>query len=445
MSLSRLQLGLVAAVAATCPVSIFAAQVLLALAVAVYLARIATGGAVWERVRFDAPFLAFAVWTLLATAFAADPLTSIESAKKLVLFSLLPLSVSTMQEPERRERVMDAALLGGLAMVLWGVTQYYVLGFDSPDRRPRSFLGHYMTASGLEMGVAILAAARLLFHRGPWRAPTASDLKALLGLVLALGVLGALKASNVFAVEAERLFVAGVAAAAAALAVASGPWPGASLRMALPALALPAAIWGLVVSQTRNTWLGTLAGMAVLGILRAPRLLWLLAAGVVGLLIVGPAPVMRRLTIADASSVDRYYMWQAGLDMIQSKPVFGHGPGMILSVYPQYRRPEAPNPRTPHLHNNALQIAAERGLPGLALWLWAMAIALVDAYREAKASARGAGWGAAAALALLVAALLAGMFEYNSGDSEVLMFTLLIVAFVYGLRRQRIGHPAFAR
>jgi len=357
-----------------------------------------------------------------------------------VLFTLLPVSVNTMRDEERRERVMDAALLGGLVMVLWGVTQYYMLGFDSPDRRPRSFLGHYMTASGLEMGVAILAAARLLFHRGPWHSPTPRDLKALGALVLALGVLGALKASDIFAVEAERLFVAGVAAAAAGLAVATGPWPGSALRMALPALALPAAIWSLLVSQTRNAWLGTLAGMAVLGILRAPRLLWLLAVGVVGLLIVGPAPVMRRLTIADASSVDRYYMWQAGLDMIRSKPVFGQGPGMILAVYPQYRWPEASNPRTPHLHNNALQIAAERGLPGLALWLWAMAIALADAYREAKAGAGGVGWGAAAALALLIAALVAGMFEYNSGDSEVLMFTLLMVGFVYGLRRQRIGH-----
>ena len=32
------------------------------------------------------------------------------------------------------------------------------------------------------------------------------------------------------------------------------------------------------------------------------------------------------------------------------RSVFGQGPGMILSAYPSYRWPEAPNPRAPHLH-----------------------------------------------------------------------------------------------
>jgi hypothetical protein len=50
--------------------------------------------------------------------------------------------------------------------------QYYLQGFDTPNNRPRSFLGHYMTASGLSMCVLCLAAARLAF----WRDSTAEDL-----------------------------------------------------------------------------------------------------------------------------------------------------------------------------------------------------------------------------------------------------------------------------
>jgi O-antigen ligase len=150
--------------------------------------------------------------------------------------------------------------------------------------------------------------------------------------------------------------------------------------------------------------------------------------------ILRPAPVVGRLTVVDASSVDRYYMWQAGIDMIRDKPVFGQGPGRILAVYPEYRWPQAPNALQPHLHDNALQIAAERGLPCLVWWLWFVAAAMGDAWREVR---RGAGGPAVAALAFLAAFMAAGLFEYNFGDSEILMFTLLVAALPYALRRER--------
>jgi O-antigen ligase len=442
VSLARVQLGLVAAVAATCLVSIFAAQLLLALAVLVYLARVATGRTSLARLPVDGPVLAFAVWTLLSASFAPDPLASYESAKKLVLFALLYVAVDSLADERARERVVDAAILGGLALVTWGLVQYYLLGFDVPDRRPRSFLGHYMTASGLAMGVLVLAAARLAFRRWPWPPPTRRDLLALGALGAALAVLALLFSTQILAVEAERLFVAGLAACAARIALGGGTWPAGGTSLLLTAAAVPMAAWALVVSQTRNAWLGALAGLALVAVLRARWTLWLLAASVAVVLVLRPPPVMRRLTVSDASSVDRYYMWQAGIDMIAERPVFGQGPGMILAVYPEYRWPQAPNPRTPHLHNNALQIAAERGVPCLAWWIWLVASAMAGAWREAR---RGAGsWGAAAAFGVLTAVIVGGMFEYNFGDSEVLMFTLLVSALPFALRRQRDGLPAAA-
>ena len=77
----------------------------------------------------------------------------------------------------------------------------------------------------------------------------------------------------------------------------------------------------------------------------------------------------------------------------------------------------------PHLHNVPLQIAAERGLPALAIWLWFV----VDA--AARFHPRSAGrrpcrrW-PTAGLACVIAMLAAGMFEYNFGDSEFLMLFL---------------------
>jgi O-antigen ligase len=195
----------------------------------------------------------------------------------------------------------------------------------------------------------------------------------------------------------------------------------------LSSLALPLCAWAMVISRTRSAWLGALAGLAVIAVLRAPRLLFVLAGAVLLVLVVRPASVTSRLTVTDASSRDRIFMWQSGFDMIRDKPIFGQGPGMILRVYPDYRWPGAPNPRTPHLHDNALQIAAERGLPCLAWWLWWVAVAMGAAYRVARRepSAPVAGAGP---LAVLVAVMVAGLFEYNFGDSEILMLVLLLSA-----------------
>ena len=88
------------------------------------------------------------MWTLLSAAFSADPLRSHESAKKLVLFALLYIAVDTLRGEPGRARVLDAALLGGVVLAAGSLLQYYFLGYDTLNRRPRSFLGHYMTASG---------------------------------------------------------------------------------------------------------------------------------------------------------------------------------------------------------------------------------------------------------------------------------------------------------
>jgi O-antigen ligase len=441
LDLARIQAGLTAAVAATCLVSIFAAQLFLALAVLVYLARIARRQAPIPRLPLDGPLLAFSVWTLLSAAFSTDPLASHESAKKLVLFALLYLAVDSLRDPQARPRVLDAALLGGVVLAAGSVLQYYFLGFDTLNHRPRSFLGHYMTAAGLVMAAMVLAAARVCFGGLPAARPSRQDLRGLAALFGALVLVFTLQATGLFALEGERLFVAGLAAAAIALATARGAWPGPATGATLAVVALPLSAWALLISRTRNAWLGALVGLAVVAVLRAPRLLWLFPAAAAVLLVFRPAPVMDRLTVTDASSRDRYFMWQAGIDMIRDKPVFGHGPRMVERVYPAYRWPGAPNLGTPHLHNNALQIAAERGLPCLAWWLWWVAAAMGDAWRESRRGMSGARWGAPGALAVLAAVMAAGLFEYNFGDSEILMFTLVVSALPYALRAQPPATP----
>jgi O-antigen ligase len=181
-------------------------------------------------------------------------------------------------------------------------------------------------------------------------------------------------------------------------------------------------------------------GLVIVAVLRARRLLWLVAGLTAAVLVLRPTAVTPRLTIGDDSSRDRYYMWHAGVDMILDKPVFGQGPGMILDAYPRYRWPEATHPQQPHLHNNLLQVAAERGLPGLAFFLWWAAVAFIATLREARRGEAGRGW-AAGTLAALSAVFVAGLFEYNLGDSEVLLLVLLLTAVPFALAG---GRPAAA-
>jgi O-antigen ligase len=438
----RLQLGLTAGIAATCSISIFAAQLFLVLATLVYVVRLIGGRARLSRLPVDGPILAFCVWTLLSAAFARNPLVAHDSAKKLVLFVLFYLAVDVLATRHGRERVLDAVMLGGIVVAAGALAQFYFLGFDTPTNRPRSFLGHYMTAAGMNMAVVIVGMARLGFADRLPALPERRDLSALALIGLAITGVTVLHSANVLVLESGRLLVAGVAAAAIFLAVSRGAWPGPATSSTISVVAVALGGWAVLISRTRNAWVGALAGLVVLAVMRAPRTLWILGAVVLAILVARPDPVMDRLTVTDASSRDRYYMWQAGIDMIRDKPVFGQGPGMVQSAYPAYRWLEAPNPEAPHLHDNALQIAAERGLPCLAWWLWLVAAIMGDAYRELRRRVPGETWAAAAAFALMAAVMAAGLFEYNFGDSEILMLTLLVSALPYALRRERGASPA---
>ena len=182
MRLERAQLGLAAALAATVPVSIFAAEILLAMSVVVYAARLARRESRFCRTSADTAIAAFAVWSLLSASFAADPVRAHEDAKKLVLFALFYVALDLARAEGARERLLDALLAGGLALAAYTVAQHHVLGFDRLDRRPHGFLGHYMSAAGVTMGVLLVAAARLVC--GAFARPRLRDAW-LVGLVLA--------------------------------------------------------------------------------------------------------------------------------------------------------------------------------------------------------------------------------------------------------------------
>ena len=138
-------------------------------------------------------------------------------------------------------------------------------------------------------------------------------------------------------------------------------------------------------------------------------------------------------------------MFDAGLTMLRSHPFIGVGLGGVKRLYPAYAPPEAVRRHTSHLHNTPLQIAVERGLVGLALWLWifaaffARACGLLRRVPEDAVAERALVVGA---LAAVTAFLVAGLFEYNFGDTEVLLVILSVMALPFVVERDLAGRPA---
>jgi len=138
-------------------------------------------------------------------------------------------------------------------------------------------------------------------------------------------------------------------------------------------------------------------------------------------------------------------MFDAGLTMLRSHPVTGVGLGGVKRLYPTYAPPEAVRRHTSHLHNTPLQIAVERGLVGLALWFWIFAAFFARAWgvlRRVPGDAVADRALVVGALAAVTAFLVAGLFEYNFGDTEVLLVTLSVMALPFVVERDLAGRPA---
>jgi O-antigen ligase len=207
------------------------------------------------------------------------------------------------------------------------------------------------------------------------------------------------------------------------------------------ALALPA----LGFTQVRNAWVGL--AVAVTLLIALSRRLALAAAALAVLITVLTVPssvrtrMLSLVDVHDATAQSRLDFWRAGAGMVRDAPWFGLGPGGVRRHYPEYRPEGSARARTGHLHNNVVQVAAEHGLLGLAAWLWIWVAYFRDTistYRrlpEAETLARALVGGSLAAVAGFH---VAGLFEYNFRDAEVIHLLWVIAALPYVVART--GH-----
>src|SRR6185312_4783511 len=190
----------------------------------------------------------------------------------------------------RRERqvrfVVDALVVVAALLACQGLSQY-LFGFGDIDRRIRGPFSTYMTFSGFLLICDLLLIASMVYARrwpGLWR----------------------------------------------------NFWRWGAL------VVINAALLG---SYTRNAWVGLMAALTVLALIRAPRLLLAFAPAAMLFIILAPVPLVHRVTSIfnprDISNYDRLCMLEAGLTMVRESPVFGIGPDVVRHRYALYRRPTA--------------------------------------------------------------------------------------------------------
>jgi len=342
------------------------------------------------------PFLTFAGLTLLSAAFSGNPGWSFWIARDLLRIATFYLVLLATRDSRHAVRLWQAFLAALSLMAAYGLGQAYLCG-----TRPA-----WVTAVWLS---EICTHAQRV--RGPF------SIYMTFGGVLFLGVL---------------FFLA---------YLANVPWrrawwmlPGAGVTVA-----------ALAFTYSRNAWLGLAAGTLGL-VLTAQRTLRIVAV-LVAVLALGavalPGPVAERarsvVNLEDRTLRDRVAMWRAGLSMIAEHPLLGVGPGEVRTWYQHYRRPEAIRPSTGHLHNSPIQIAAERGLPALFAWAWLWVVFFREGWwilgrvgREPPIR-RALG---CASLAGVAGFLVAGLFEHNFGDAEVVMVVFALMAQPWVVARE---------
>jgi O-antigen ligase len=216
-------------------------------------------------------------------------------------------------------------------------------------------------------------------------------------------------------------------------------------KTSLPGLLLFLAVIGLAfalgMTVTRASWVGFAVAAGLMLVMSASRRALLIAGACAIPLVLGGVILLQQkrnvgfIDANDQSTSWRETVWREGFQLLVSKPrhlLAGVGMDSIKGHWREWGLFD--NGRLPmgHMHSNLLQIALERGVPALLVWLLLlgiyarMLIRIVRAQAILLPEARGLALGTLGGLAGF---FTSGLVHYNWGDSEV----VTVFYFILGL------------
>ncbi|PYS16295.1 MAG: hypothetical protein DMG15_02635 [Acidobacteria bacterium] len=319
---------------------------------------------------YTLPLVAFMATTVLSLTMSPQPEIGMGSVRKFVLFAMAFLAANFVTTPSRARTSCKVLLIAGAAGATLALVQF-----------ANAYIKFRATH---DLADDPMVLTRITGFMGHWITFSAEQLLVWCAAIPALSVLGR--------------------------------------RWVIPAALIGAALV-LGFTRPRKTLIGAALPVA------------LVAAIASGL-------IQHRISMSfqqqkfgpDTGRIELFF---GGLRMIRDHPLFGVGPERIHSEFPRYYGGAdlaQANFYYGHLENNVVQIGAERGLLCLAAFLWFIFELYASLITMLKTAGEGTRWIVLSAVAALTGFMVAGFFEYNFGDSEVLLLFLFIVSIPYGVR-----------
>ncbi len=390
------------------------------------------------------PFLLYAAIAFVSSFFGLDPSRALRGLLSLVFFSLLVgYSSEVFGKPKGYYPLFFLLLAQAIAAFQGAVFSAY------PDfihqlfpKMERLFLGRIAESGQMALSLVLAFGLFLLLAkrekmRSPW--PLLTLPKAGIGIEIVAALFACLLFAslgfsfNLGIAGTQKLLLLGVACLWIALsfgrsvAIFRSGEVARAWRAFLCSFVIPAISVGALVNLKRGPWVG-IAVASVILLLRYERklVLPLLAAALLAATLI--SPVRARLA---QSSHDffiyggRNVIWQVGAELAPRYPLgVGYKNSRVLREYSQ----QIPAELT-HFHNNALNILVESGwMALLAFAWWIIRIVRTGFKKEIYAGVLGTSVACA-----VISWQVAGLVEYNAGDSEVLLVVYLALGLLVAI------------
>lgn len=316
--------------------------------------------------------LLYCGFSILVSFFSVNPRVSLIDTKDLLLFLIIPIVYMGLRQTKEINRANLALLVSAYVSILYSL---FIYAFKAgPGERVQGFMGHYMTEAGVMLLFSALALSLFIFSRDRTRF--------LWGLGFLLSVLI------------------------------------------------------LILTSTRSAWIGLIVATSAVLFFYRPKTLIIVPVATALILTLSPREVKNRalsiFSTKSYSNAQRLEYLHAGIKIIKEYPLFGTGPNTVEMEFqnPKYGLSEEAKQNV-HLHNNILQIAAERGIPTLLTWFAFLVWLFISLVKLTVNKDPALFPLSVAAIAAFLAHFVAGFFEYNFADAEVaaLFFYLIIIPF----------------